>query len=119
MSRMTYMRSWKSHRLTSHTRLGLNPQIGRPLSRIVVPLVYFLFLFLYYRVNVGAKNTSFLSLIKKRQKIDCSLKNVYTKSAFHHLLAHISSSKFLPPHSCVSVCLSRCNHHRLLSEKNA
>jgi hypothetical protein len=38
---MTYMRSWKSHRLTSHTRLGLNPQIGRPLSRIVVPLVYF------------------------------------------------------------------------------
>jgi hypothetical protein len=40
MSRMTYMRSWKSHRITSHTWLGLNPQIGRPLSRIVVPLVY-------------------------------------------------------------------------------
>jgi hypothetical protein len=40
---MTYMRSWKSLRLTSHTWLGLNPQIGRPLSRIVVPLVYFLF----------------------------------------------------------------------------
>jgi hypothetical protein len=38
---MTYMRSWKSHRLTSHTWLGLNPQIGTPLSRIVVPLVYF------------------------------------------------------------------------------
>jgi hypothetical protein len=37
---MTYM---KSHRLTSHTRLGLNPQIGRPLSRIVVPLVFFFF----------------------------------------------------------------------------
>jgi hypothetical protein len=36
------MRSWKSLRLTSHTWLGLNPQIGRPLSRIVVPLVYFL-----------------------------------------------------------------------------
>jgi hypothetical protein len=35
---MTYMRSWKSLRLTSHTWLGLNPQIGRPLSRIVVPL---------------------------------------------------------------------------------
>jgi hypothetical protein len=33
---MTYMRSWKSHRLTSHTWLGLNPQIGRLLSRIVV-----------------------------------------------------------------------------------
>jgi hypothetical protein len=29
------MRSWKSHRLTSHTWLGINPQIGRPLSRIV------------------------------------------------------------------------------------
>jgi hypothetical protein len=41
MSRMTCMRSWKSLRLTSHTRLGLNPQIGRPLSRIVVALVYF------------------------------------------------------------------------------
>jgi hypothetical protein len=27
----------------SHTRLGHNPQIGRPLSRIVVPLVYFFF----------------------------------------------------------------------------
>jgi hypothetical protein len=32
---MTYMRSWRSHRLTSHTWLSLNPQIGRPLSRIV------------------------------------------------------------------------------------
>jgi hypothetical protein len=45
MSRITYMRSWKSHRLTSHTWLRLNPQIGRPLSRISVPLVYFLFLY--------------------------------------------------------------------------
>jgi hypothetical protein len=41
MSRMTYMRSWKGHRFTSNTWLGLNPQIGRPLSRIVVPLVIF------------------------------------------------------------------------------
>jgi hypothetical protein len=32
---MTCMRSWKSHRLTSHLWLGLNPQIGRSLSRIV------------------------------------------------------------------------------------
>jgi hypothetical protein len=34
MSRMTYMRmrGWKSHR---HTWLGLNPLIGRHLSRIV------------------------------------------------------------------------------------
>jgi hypothetical protein len=41
---MTYTRSWKSLRLTLHTWLGLNPQIGRPLSRIVVPLVYFFYL---------------------------------------------------------------------------
>jgi hypothetical protein len=39
---MTYMRTWKSLRLTSHTWFGLNPQIGR-LSRIVVSLVYFIF----------------------------------------------------------------------------
>jgi hypothetical protein len=31
---MTYMMSRKNHRLTSHTWLGLTPQIGRPLSRI-------------------------------------------------------------------------------------
>jgi hypothetical protein len=37
---MTYMRSWKNHRLTSHTWLGLNPQIGRPLSRIVAIGLY-------------------------------------------------------------------------------
>jgi hypothetical protein len=42
---MTYMRSWKSLRLNSHTWLGLNPQIGRPLSRIVVPLLVYLFLY--------------------------------------------------------------------------
>jgi hypothetical protein len=39
---MTYMRSWKSHRLTSHTWLGLNPQIGRPLSRTVGAICVFL-----------------------------------------------------------------------------
>jgi hypothetical protein len=44
------MQSWKSLRLTSHTWLGLNPQIGRPLSRIVVPLVYF-FLISLWRVQ--------------------------------------------------------------------
>jgi hypothetical protein len=52
---MTYMRSWKSHRLTSHTWLGLNPQIGRPLSRIFVPLVY-LYFFLFNRENSKDKN---------------------------------------------------------------
>jgi hypothetical protein len=101
-ARMTYMRTWKSHRLThkffilvgfffkgppkkkiycqnknadqkkerswcrgapwdlsylviwpvrpcSHTWLGLNPQIGRPLSMIVVPLVYFVLFMIFVR----------------------------------------------------------------------
>jgi hypothetical protein len=39
---MTNVRSWKSHRLTSHTGLGLNPQIERPLSRIVGAIGWFL-----------------------------------------------------------------------------
>jgi hypothetical protein len=38
---MTYMRGWESHRLTSHTWLGLNPQIGRPLSKIVGAIGFF------------------------------------------------------------------------------
>jgi hypothetical protein len=37
---MTHMRSWKSHRLTSHAWLGLNLQKG-----LSVLLGYFLFLF--------------------------------------------------------------------------
>jgi hypothetical protein len=37
------MRSWKSHQLTSHTWLGLNPLIGRPLSRIVGAIGLFFF----------------------------------------------------------------------------
>jgi hypothetical protein len=41
---MTYMRSWKSRRLTSHTWLGVNPQIGRPLSRIVGAIDLFFFI---------------------------------------------------------------------------
>jgi hypothetical protein len=39
---MTNMRCWKSHRLTSHTGLGLNPQIERPLSRIFGAIGWFL-----------------------------------------------------------------------------
>jgi hypothetical protein len=53
MSRKTYMRSSKSHRLTSHTWLGLNPQIGKSLSRIVVPLVYF---FYFLRCQIRSKD---------------------------------------------------------------
>jgi hypothetical protein len=59
---MAYMRSWKSLRLTSHTWLGLNPQIGRPLSRIVVPLVFF-----FYGVN-EADNSDYLNQIHATQK---------------------------------------------------
>jgi hypothetical protein len=44
---MTCMRSWKSHRLTSDTWLGLNPQIVRPLSRIVGVIGLFIFFFFY------------------------------------------------------------------------
>jgi hypothetical protein len=61
---MTYMRSWKSHRLTSHTWLGLNPQIGRPLSRIVVPLVYFFYFCGYQKIikcQNGIKKSEFMS----------------------------------------------------------
>jgi hypothetical protein len=36
------MRSCKSHRLTSHTWLGLNPQIGRPLSKDCRAIGFFL-----------------------------------------------------------------------------
>jgi hypothetical protein len=49
---MTYMRSWESHRLTSNTWLGLNPQIGRPLSRIVGAIG------LFYEVLAGLAKVS-------------------------------------------------------------
>jgi hypothetical protein len=67
---MTYMRSWKSLRLTSHTWLdwlGLNPQIGRPLSRIVVPLVYFYFFFM--GTPEGHQKSIFNTLNVKKTKI--------------------------------------------------
>jgi hypothetical protein len=58
---LTYMRSWKSHRLTSQIWLGLNPQIGRPLSRIVVPLVYFILVYF-----VCAAMVSYDTILPKR-----------------------------------------------------
>jgi hypothetical protein len=63
---MTYMRSWKSLRLTSHTWLGLNPQIGRPLSRIVVPLVYFYYLI--PEMQIIQKNVEKFNFCRKIQK---------------------------------------------------
>jgi hypothetical protein len=71
---MTYMRSWKSHRLTSHTWLGLNPQIGRPLSRIVGAIGLFFLYFDYFslpqfawifpciRINFNSKLTSSIAV---------------------------------------------------------
>jgi hypothetical protein len=57
---MTYMRSWKSHRLTSHTWLGLNPQIGRPLSRIVGAIGLFFIWYIPAAWNFSC--SSFLSV---------------------------------------------------------
>jgi hypothetical protein len=65
---MTYMRSWKSLRLTSHAWLGLNAQIGRPLSRIVVPLVYFFFNTGGLMIT-GGKSVCGFSLISQVPKI--------------------------------------------------
>jgi hypothetical protein len=68
MSRMTYMRSWKSLRLTSHTWLqwlGLNPQIERPLSRIVVPLVYFFIFIITPRSLISSILSNAIWLIEK------------------------------------------------------
>jgi hypothetical protein len=71
MSRITYMRSWKSLRLTSHTWLGLNPHIGRPLSRIVVPLVYFFFKALYhFSVKFKWKMTEYNKMIIKHKVLN-------------------------------------------------
>jgi hypothetical protein len=65
---MTYMQSWKSLGLTSHTWLGLNPQIGRPLSRIVVPLVYFVY-FLYFWSNFSPEKYRSTSNFDRHTKI--------------------------------------------------
>jgi ribosomal protein L30/L7E len=79
---MTYMWSWKSLRLTSHTWLGLNPQIGRPLSRIVVPLVYF---FLSFR----AKDTTSLHTLRLK-------KNFHSRDIYQnpHIKSEIKKFNF-------------------------
>jgi hypothetical protein len=88
MSRMTFMRSWKSLRLTSHTWLGLNPQIGRPLSRIVVPLVYFIFLnsaLLWSTFKIGFSSKKFcVCYIFARQH------NFYSFNLYTHFSHHFS-----------------------------
>jgi hypothetical protein len=66
---MTYMRIWKKSSTYSHTWLGLNPQIGRPLSRIVVPLVYFLFFKVHTKPYMSAPSiiAKFIFVIKNNQ----------------------------------------------------
>jgi kynureninase len=68
---MTYIKSWKSHRLTSHTWLGLNPQIGRPLSRIVGAIgfkVIVIYLRIYEYHSVLRKD-HYQSINYKKKKI--------------------------------------------------
>jgi hypothetical protein len=64
---MTYMQSLKSHRLTSHKWLGLNPQIGRPLSRIVgaIGLFCFFILLVYEDFLFKPKKFEFLPCNKQ------------------------------------------------------
>jgi hypothetical protein len=63
---MTYMRSWKSHKLTSHTWLGLIPQIGRPLSRIVGAISLFM------RVESTRKRVkSTSSMVRLQWRAEC------------------------------------------------
>jgi hypothetical protein len=70
---MTYMRSWNSLRLTSHTWLGLNPQIGRPLSRIFVPLVYFILEINVYKIVKKTHPIAHLLQYKNNSKLLYSL----------------------------------------------
>jgi hypothetical protein len=52
------MRSWKSHRLTNIHGLGLNPQIGRPLSSIIVPMFKILNFFDFAENKLNKKHLS-------------------------------------------------------------
>jgi hypothetical protein len=59
---MTYMRSWKSHRLTSHTWLGLNPQIGRPLKDCRAIGLFSLLCDRFWRVAKSSKMVTFVTV---------------------------------------------------------
>jgi hypothetical protein len=75
---MTCMRSWKSHRLTSHTWLGLNPQIGRPLSRIVGAIGLFFF---FIRNN---KCISLTERVKIRKKYSNATRSTTLFDSMRH-----------------------------------
>jgi hypothetical protein len=80
---MTYMRSWKSHRLTSHTWLGLNPQIGRPFSRIVGAIGLFISIFSQQKKNTSPNS---FQLSNHFVDYDTNKKGIfYTFSVLHHL----------------------------------
>jgi hypothetical protein len=72
---MTCMRSWKSHRLTSHTWLDLNPQIVRSLSSIVGDIGLFLYRSrlnhfgnLLYSLSCVCPESKFLDLKQKEHQ---------------------------------------------------
>jgi hypothetical protein len=70
---MTFMRSWKSLRLTSHTWLGLNPQIG-DLSQ---GLSWFIGLFLVYFIFSVASNDDEILFTTKWTQFSCSDQKLY------------------------------------------
>jgi hypothetical protein len=56
-----------------HTQLGLNPQIGTPLSRIVVPLVYYIAYKKFFWLWRFAKNIIFQCVSdRKKQRVYCN-----------------------------------------------
>jgi hypothetical protein len=87
---MTYMWSWKSHRLTSHTWLGLNLQIGRPLSRIVVPLVLVTQL-LQLKINIKSR----ISIFHRALKTISLKKNYQINQSLSELIKLSSAGKIL------------------------
>jgi hypothetical protein len=85
---MTYMRSWKSHRLTSHTWLGLNPQIGRPLSKIVGAIGLFVFFIFKIVLDLSCSPVFHCKLINSnnaflKKKIKVKQKMIREKSKIY------------------------------------
>jgi hypothetical protein len=72
---MTYMRSWQSHRLTLHTWLGLNPEIGRPLSRIFGDISFFFIMLTIPKWYITSRNSkipqflNYLNYLRESKRI--------------------------------------------------
>jgi hypothetical protein len=58
------MRSWKRLRLTSHTWLGLNPQIGRP-TTILNPFKFYIIKIQLSNKNLGDNTETPRKLVQK------------------------------------------------------